>query len=129
MLLMQCYNCADAGTFYLPPPSSILLFNIFFSFALNDVFVNLKKEKNESKCITFYHFPVCPFPVCKFLCFSDLSITLVLWTVCPFYILNVPKFTATLYCICLSIPKSILKQMEYRFAVTFGTLSICSYKL
>ena len=37
-------------------------------------------------------------------------------------LLSVPKFTANLYCICLSI-QSILKQMQYRFAVNYGTIS------
>ena len=39
-----------------------------------------------------------------------------------------PKFTANMYCICLSIPQIytiyINMQMQYRFAVNFGTLSI-----
>ena len=38
-------------------------------------------------------------------------------------LLSVPKFTENLYCICLSIPQSIFKQMQYRFAVNFGTFS------
>ena len=37
------------------------------------------------------------------------------------FILSVPKFTANMYCICLSIP---LKQIQYGFVVTLGTLSI-----
>ena len=44
------------------------------------------------------------------------------WPLDVSYILSVPKFTANLYCICLSITKSILKQVQYRFAVNFGTL-------
>ena len=40
-------------------------------------------------------------------------------------ILSVPKFTANLYCICFSKICGILKQMQYRFAVNFGTLSTC----
>ena len=40
---------------------------------------------------------------------------------------SVPKFTANLYCICLSLDLwYILKQMQYRFAVNFGTLSKCA---
>ena len=35
-------------------------------------------------------------------------------------ILSIPKFTANLYCICIC---SILKQMQYRFVVNFGTHS------
>ena len=39
-------------------------------------------------------------------------------------LLSVPKFTANLYCICFKVfRKSILKQMQYRFAVNVGTLS------
>ena len=51
-------------------------------------------------------------------------------------LLSVPKFTENLYCICLSIDLryilvvcvvlvslELLKQMQYRFAVNFGTLS------
>ena len=41
-----------------------------------------------------YYFPVCPFTACKFVCLifdifyclSNLSITSILWTVCPCYI-------------------------------------------
>ena len=36
---------------------------------------------------------------------------------------SVPKCTANLYCICLSIDFGILKQTQYRFAVNFRTLS------
>ena len=39
----------------------------------------------------------------------------------PHQVLSVPKFIENLHCIC---HKSILKQMQYRFAVDFGTLSI-----
>ena len=40
-------------------------------------------------------------------------------------VLSVLKCTANLYCNCLSIDLSgILKQIQYRFAVNFGTLSI-----
>ena len=42
------------------------------------------------------------------------------------YKLIVPKLTADLYSICLVYRKFILKQMQYRFAVNFGTLSILS---
>ena len=38
---------------------------------------------------------------------------------------SVPKFTANLYCTCLSIDLRFFHQkMQYRFAVNFGTLSI-----
>ena len=36
-----------------------------------------------------------------------------------------PYTTANLYCICLSKHEHVLKQMQYRFAVIYETLSIC----
>ena len=39
-------------------------------------------------------------------------------------VLSVPKFNANLHCICFSIDLRYLKQMQYRFAVNFGRLSI-----
>ena len=38
-------------------------------------------------------------------------------------ILDGPNITANLYCICLSVHKHTLTQMQYRFAVTYETPS------
>ena len=43
------------------------------------------------------------------------------------YILSGPILTANLYCICWSIDCGILIQMQYRFLINFGTLSIYIY--
>ena len=73
--------------------------------------------------------PICTYNSYHFL-ILDRQYIPVNTTVCPrnldpFY-LSVTKFTANLCYICLSIC-GILKQMQYRFAYNFGTLSSFSY--